>query len=404
MEHPTDHTQLNLELLSGKKILFVANTGWYLYNFRLSLAERLNQVGCEVVMIFPRDEYAQEIEQRHYRTINWAVGRQSSTPWSEFGSILKLIQIYQQEKPDLVHHFTIKPITYGSLAARWAGVPTTINSVTGKGFVFLGLSRKAVNLQPYIKLLYKIGYRGLNVATTFENLSDRNFFIEEGMVPERDVFLVNGVGVDTDIFTYVPETITETPIILFPGRLLWSKGVGTLVESARILKGRVPVRVVLVGRPDEGNPETIPEPVIREWVQGGVVEWWGWQPNMSPVYHQSHIVALPSMGEGLSKALLEAAACGRPIVATDVPGCREIVIPGVTGYLVPTNQPEALTDKLEKLVRNPDIRRQMGKAGRMYIEESFSDQSVTEDFMRIYERMLLMAKGKRQDVGTVPAG
>lgn len=171
-------------------------------------------------------------------------------------------------------------------------------------------------------------------------------------------------------FNYSPEEPAEQPIIVFPGRFLWAKGVGTLIEAARILKSRLPVRIVLVGKPDPGNPETIPLETIHSWVDQGLVEWWGWQADMRAVYHKSHIIVLPSMGEGLSKALLEALSCGRPIVATDVPGCRELVIPGVTGYLLPINDPQAIADKLERLCLNPELRTQMGLAGRRLAEEN----------------------------------
>ena len=370
------------------KVLLVANTGWYLYNFRSALANRLVQEGFEVAMVFPRDEFAEAIEQRGFRIIHWQLGRQSAAPFDELGSIRSLAQIYRQERPTLVHHFTIKPITYGSLASRLAQVPATINSVTGRGFVFLGSSVKAAYLRPLVRALFRIGYYRLNVATTFENESDLAYFVQGGMVPNSNLHLVNGVGVDIQTFFYAPQPSNEPPIIVFPGRLLWAKGVGTLVEAARILKSKLEVRIVLVGKPDPGNPESIEETIIQNWVNQGVVEWWGWQSDMCSVYHKCNIVVLPSMGEGLSKSLLEAAACGRPIVATDVPGCKELVIPGVTGYLVPTDQPGVLANRLEKLILNADLRDQMGRSGRRLIEENYSDELVNEQIFKIYRSLL----------------
>jgi glycosyltransferase involved in cell wall biosynthesis len=252
----------------------------------------------------------------------------------------------------------------------------------------LGSSPKAAYLRPLVKFLFTLSYRQLNVATTFENQADLAFFVESGMVPGVNLHLVNGVGVDTRVFDAQPETPTRAPIIVFPGRLLWAKGVGTLVEAARILKTSHAVRIVLVGKPDPGNPESIAEDIIQKWVGEGLVEWWGWQSDMRSVYHQCHIVALPSMGEGLSKALLEAAACGRPIVATDVPGCKEVVIPGVTGYLVPTRNPQLLAEKLEKLIINPELRREMGQSGRRLIEENYSDEIVSRQLLDIYQALL----------------
>jgi len=370
------------------KILLVANTGWYLFNFRLSLLNKLSEEGFEVVLVCPQDEFAQELKKNGYRTIFWDLERQAARPWEEWDSIRKLTQTYRIEKPSLVHHFTIKPVTYGSLSARLAGVPAIINSITGRGYVFLGSDQKTAFLQMVVKLLFRLAYFKQNVITTFENESDLNFFVRRGLVSEKNLWLINGVGVDTHLYCYKPETKVDIPLVVFPGRLLWAKGVGTLVEAARLLKTRLHLRVILVGKPDPGNPETISERIIRTWVKEGIVEWWGWQSDMRSVYHQCHIVVLPSMGEGISKALLEAAACGRPIVTTDVPGCREVVIPGVTGYLIPLNDSAALAEKLEKLATNSKLRIQMGQAGRRLIEEKFSEELVNEEILSIYQSIL----------------
>jgi glycosyltransferase involved in cell wall biosynthesis len=267
-------------------------------------------------------------------------------------------------------------------------VPAVINSITGRGYVFQGSGGKALLLRPFIESMFRLVYKGLNVGTTFENSSDRVFFTESGLVPEQKNWLVNGVGVDTEWFNYAPEQPTDKPLVIFPGRLLWSKGVGVLVDAARDLRKRIPVRVVLIGKPDPGNPETIGEDVIHAWEKEGVVEWWGWQSNMREIYHKSHVVVLPSMGEGLSKSLLEALSCGRPIVATDVPGCREVVIPGVTGYLVPLNDASVLADRLEKLCCDQELRCQMGLAARRLAEEEFTDVKINREIRQIYQEMM----------------
>ncbi len=383
--------------MDAKKILLVANTDWYLYNFRLSLALELNREGYEIAFICPETDYAAEIRAAGIRLIPWALQRQTAPVWDEFQSIRALHKIYQVEKPDLVHHFTIKPVLYGSLSARLAGIPAVVNSITGRGYVFQELSGKVSFLRLLIEKMFIIVYKGLNVGTTFENASDKLFFIESGLIPEKNCWLVNGVGVDTDWFTYTPEPPAKPVLIVFPGRLLWSKGVGILVEAARILKKRLRARVVLIGKPDPGNPETIDEVIIQSWIEEGVVEWWGWQTNMKEIYHQSHIVVLPSMGEGLSKSLLEALSCGRPIIATDVPGCREVVIPGVTGYLVPKNDSAALADKLEELCRDSELRHQMGLAGRRLAKEEFTDVKINHEIRMIYTSMIATGQNKHRD-------
>jgi glycosyltransferase involved in cell wall biosynthesis len=369
-------------------VLLVANTGWYLYNFRLSLARYLIDQGFEVALVSPDDEFLDLLARQGFRTIPWNLERQAVAPWDEWRSIRALADIYRREMPVLAHHFTIKPVIYGSLAARIARLPATINSVTGRGYVFMGSSAKAFIIRTLVKALFYLVYFHFRVATTFENESDLAFFVQTGLVPNRNVYLINGVGVDIHAFDYAAEIPTTAPLVVFPGRLLWAKGVGTLVDAARILKTRLPVRIVLVGRPDPGNPESIDEDIIRDWVEQGLVEWWGWQADMRAVYHQCHIVALPSMGEGLSKALLESAACGRPIVATDVQGCREVVIPGVTGYLVPPGDAQVLSEKLERLARDPLLREQMGISGRRLVEENYADHLVNQQMFNVYRSIL----------------
>lgn len=371
-----------------KKILLVANTDWYLFNFRLSLARELSEDNFDVSFVCPSYEYAEPIQAAGFRLIPWQLARQTAPFWDEMRSIRQLYQIYKAESPCLVHHFTIKPVLYGTLVSRLAGVPAVINSITGRGYVFQGSDGKALLLRPWIEWMFRMMYKGLNAGTTFENASDKAFFTESGLVPPHKNWLINGVGVDTDWFSYSPEEPTDQPLVIFPGRLLWSKGVGMLIDAARVLKSRLPVRVVLIGKPDPGNPETIDEEVIHSWQAEGVVEWWGWQSNMREIYHKSHVVVLPSMGEGLSKSLLEALSCGRPIVATDVPGCREVVIPGVTGYLVPLNDTEALADRLEKLCRDPELRCQMGLAARRLAEEEFRDVKINREIRMIYQEMI----------------
>jgi glycosyltransferase involved in cell wall biosynthesis len=177
--------------------------------------------------------------------------------------------------------------------------------------------------------------------------------------------------VDANYFTPLPEP-PGIPTIILPGRLLWDKGVGVLVNAARILHNRVDVRVALVGQPDPGNPATVDQASIDSWVKEGLIEWWGWQTDMREVYAKSHIVTLPSMGEGLPTALIEAEACNRPIVTTDVSGCRDVVEDGANGFLVPPNDPAQLAEALEKLVCDPGLRVRMGQAGRELVLRRFT--------------------------------
>ncbi len=190
-----------------------------------------------------------------------------------------------------------------------------------------------------------------------------------------------------EYFTVFPEP-AELPVVLFPARMLWDKGVGVLVEAARLLHARQKVRIVLVGMPDPGNPTSIDEAMLRRWEQEKLVEYWGWQEDMKTAFQQSHIVTLPSLYEGVPTALLEAAACGKPLVATDIPGCRAIVKDGINGFLVPVHDHRALADALEKLIIDSSLRQKMGFASRQLVMEQFTDTSVNEATWAVYKELM----------------
>lgn len=369
------------------KILLVANTDWYLFNFRLSLANRLRAVGAEVVLVSPKGKFVSDILENGFRWIEWNVGRKTTEPMHELSAVRHLAAIYQREKPDLVHHFTIKPVLYGSLAARNANVPALVNSVTGLGYVFLNQNRQGSALRKVVLPLYRLAFGHANLAVIFENASDQKQFIEMGLIPEEKTSVVQGVGVDVERFQPVPEP-QGIPVVLFPARMLLDKGLGVLIEATRILKLDHTVRVVLVGEPDPGNPATVEPEELRAWQDAGLVEWWGFQGGMENVYPLATVVTLPSLGEGLPTALIEAAACGRAIVATDVPGCREVVEDGVNGLLVPPNDATALAQALAKVLDDPPLRMRMGAAGRERVLSQFADRLIIRLILEIYERLL----------------
>ncbi len=369
------------------KVLLVANTDWYLYNYRLPFLHHLRQSGFEVVLVSPSGQYVPRLEQEGFRHVAWEVGRQSIAPWTEMDALFKLSAIYKCERPVLAHHFTIKPVLYGSSAARRLKIPAVVNSITGRGVVFQGQVKWARWLQPGVKLFYKQAFSHPNSAAIFENDGDRDFFLEQGFVSPGRAWVTNGVGVDAGRFSPQPEP-EGVPLIVLAARLLWDKGVGTLVNAARILHERMEVRVALVGQPDPGNPSSIERETLQKWVAEGVVEWWGWQEEMQKVYSGCHIVALPTFSEGAPVSLIEAAACGKPIVATDIPGCRVVVQDGVNGFLVPVDDPQKLAEALERLARSPELRTRMGAAGRKRVLESLTFEKVNAATLRVYQTLL----------------
>lgn len=369
------------------KVILVANTDWYLYNFRLSLARYLREHGLEVVLTSPPGRFAEHLHSSGFRWLPWQVGRQTLAPWTEAKAFLALQRIYRQEKPQLVHHFTVKPVLYGTLAARRLHIPAVINSITGLGYVFLSQEIKARLLRGIVTVAYRTAFKHPNNAAIFENEADRQVFLRLGLLQADRTVVIEGVGVDAERFTPKPEP-DGTPLVVLPSRMLWDKGVGTLVEAARLLRPRLTVRVALVGEPDPGNPANIDETRLRAWTQEGLVEWWGWQADMPSVYAQSALVTLPSLGEGVSTALLEAAASGRAIVATDVPGCREVVKHGLNGLLVPPQDASALAEALYQLLTDPGLRGRMGATGRQMILDRFTTARVNPATYNVYRDLI----------------
>lgn len=367
------------------KIFLVANTDWYLYRFRSSLATFLRSQGNEVIFVSPSGRFVPGIQEQGFRWLEWQVGRQSINPISELIAVIELARIYSLEEPSLVHLHTIKPVIYGSLAARFARVPVVVNSITGRGYVFLGKDSRAKLLRVIVKRIYRALLNKLSSVTIFENETDRNYFIDENFVTVEKSFVIEGVGVDTDYYSYSPE-IDGIPVVVLAGRMLWDKGIGTFIDAIRLLHSKVRARFILVGEPDPGNPASIDVNTLHQWVNEGLVEWWGWQTDMHSVFAACHIVVLPSFGEGIPTILLEAAATGRPIVATNVPGCRDVVADGSTGLLVPQQDEQALALALEKLITDPLLRHNMGVAGREYIIKNFSSSKINHDTYRIYQK------------------
>ncbi len=384
------------------KILLVANTDWYLYNFRRSLARFLTSEGFEVGLVSPPGNYAKLLQEAGFRWMGWEVGRQTLSPAGEISSLLRLARIYRQELPDLVHHHTIKCVLYGSLAARLTKIPVRINSITGRGYVFVSSDRKAAFLRLLVKPFYKLAFGDkAGGAAIFENAADLAYFVDHGLVASNNTFLIEGVGVDADEFVPTPEP--EGPVVvLLAARMLWDKGVGALIEAMRILRqqGVTPdrLRAVLVGEPDPGNPTSIDQATLKGWHDQGIADWWGWRADMKAVYAACHIVTLPTTyGEGVPTTLLEAAACGKPIVATDIPGCREIIRHGDNGLLIPPGNHQALAEALLTLVEQPAQRGRMGQAGRQIVLQRFTNRSVNVATLDVYCKYLKLAKDSSRD-------
>ncbi len=367
------------------KILLFANTDWYLYNFRLALAQALRSEGIQVVLVSPEGPYAPRLQDLGFYWVRFPISRRRLNPFAEAGTILRLARLYRSEEPDMVHHFTIKCVLYGSLVAHLFGIQV-VNSITGLGYVFTEGKDARKQLAGIVKLFYRAVIRG--TFAIFQNPDDQAFFLENGLADPKQTALIRGSGVDIERFSPRKEP-QGIPLVILPTRLLRDKGVEDFVDAARLLRSEgVEARFGLVGDSDPENPSAIPITRLRAWEQEGVIEWWGWKEDMAQVYALSSIVSLPSYyREGVPKTLLEAAACGRAMVASDMPGCREIVRNGENGLLVPPHNPRALADALRSLILDPSLRQQMGIRGRQIAVEEFSTDLVVGKTLAVYRSL-----------------
>ncbi|MCE1252785.1 MAG: glycosyltransferase family 4 protein [Anaerolineae bacterium] len=370
------------------KVIFFANTDWYLYNFRLELAQALRQAGYEVVLLSPDGEFRPKLEAAGFRWINMPLTRRGINFVSELKSLIDIFSVYREEKPDFVHQFTIKCVLYGSTAALFAKVPHVINSIEGLGYVFTATSKKANLLRWFVLNWYKLVLRKTRVI--FLNEDDQAIFTNERLVNQKNQVLIQSSGVNVKRFS-PPETNKKgtIPLIVMAGRMLADKGVMEFVGAARLLKQKgINARFALVGNVDPGNPAAISEDMLKKWQDETWIEWWGWRGQMEDVYREANVVCLPTYyREGLPKMLIEAGACGLPLVTTDIPGCREVVKNGVNGYLIPLRSEMALADALEKLINDPDLCRRMGIQSREIVLANFSSEVVSMKTLNLYQEM-----------------
>ena len=370
------------------KTLLVANTSWYLYNFRTGLARRLQEPGCEVIAVAPRDEYVARLQAEGIRWVEWKIDRAGMRPDRELSAVRRLVRIYRDEQPDYVHHFTIKSILYGTLAARIAGISRIVNSVTGLGHVFVSKRIAARLARPFIRRWYVWAITTRGVRTMFQNHDDLETLAASAPALRVNAVVTRGSGVDLERFRPKPRHGQRSELrVLFAGRLIAEKGIGEFVEAARICRERsLPVQFVACGEPDSGNPSSVSANTLAEWRNEGLVELPGHVDEIEDVLCESDIVVLPSWREGTPRVLLEAAAMGKALITSDVPGCREVVIDGENGLLAPPRSAGHLAAAIENLVRDGTRRHRMGEAGRKMMVADFDEQNVLDQTMDVYRQ------------------
>ena len=366
------------------KLLFVVTEDWYFVSHRLSIAMAAREAGYDVAVATRARKHVEMIQRAGVRVLPFELSRRAGNPVLE---LLKLLSLYRREHPDIVHHVALKPVFLGALAARLAGIPAQVNAVAGLGWLFISQGRKARWLSLSIRWILARLLNTPHCRVIVQNPDDAELLKEAG-VTESYLRMIRGAGVDTSEFSPFPEP-PEPICVVLASRILWDKGVSEFVKAARQLKKEgVKASFILVGNPDLDNPASVPEATLNAWQKEEVVEWWGHRDDMVPIFHAAHIVCLPSYREGLPKVLLEAAACGRPIVTTDVPGCRAVVREGENGLLVPARNAQALSEALRCLIKNPELRAQMGRRSREIMLKDFSSEKVIAQTLSVYKELI----------------
>lgn len=368
-----------------QKLLYFVTEDWYFVSHRLELAREAKKNGYDVVVATRVNEHGEAIVSEGFKLIPLRIGRKNLNLLWEFGLLVNLINLYRLERPDIVHHVSLKPVILGSVATLFVNVPMKINALTGLGYVFSSERIFIKLLRQLIKLALKVLLSQKNTRVIFQNPDDQTYLINEGIVKPEQSFLIKGSGVDPQKFIYIPEPQGNITVML-ASRMLWDKGIKEFVEAAQKLKPDYPdVSFILVGNTDEGNISTVPLSQLLEWQNRGIVEWWGKKTDIEEVFAATHIVCLPSSyGEGIPKVLIEAASCGRPIVTTDSPGCREIVHHEKNGLLIPVKNVDALVDALRKMIVDRNLRVRMGELGRKRVIEEFSLERVIKSTLQLY--------------------
>ncbi|HVS93658.1 MAG TPA: glycosyltransferase family 4 protein [Mucilaginibacter sp.] len=374
------------------KLFIIVNVDWFFLSHRLPIAKAAQDAGYDVTIVTANTGKLGEIERQGLKVIDAPFSRSGTSLISELGTFRFLYKLFKRGKPDLVHLVTIKPNIYGSLAATFFKRIKVINAISGMGYNF-SEGRKGV-LQRFIRMLMKIAYKREQVNFIFQNKADQADFINMGLTDLKHCIRIKGSGVDLDEFKFyaAEETDVDDKVtFVFPARMLYDKGVATLVDAARVLKDRLKgkAKILLAGALDPGNKTGVPENELLAMQEPGYIEWIGFQKGMRTVLKNCQVVVLPTYyREGVPKALIEACAIGRPIITTDMPGCKECVSDGFNGYLVKQKNVDDLAEKMLWLFNDAAMRKQMGVNSRKIAEENFSIRSVVDSTLNLYADVL----------------
>jgi len=363
-----------------KKIVIISPKNRTVYNFRGDLIHDLQNAGYEVIVTGPNEDNLDKVLELGVRFEVVPMNKDGINPLADIKYLLSLMSLLRREKPCLTLGYTIKPVIYGAIAAKLAGVKNISSMITGTGFLFTSKSRKARILKNLVFCIYKLALASAN-NVIFQNPDDLNEFTQSGLVKGAKTSVVNGSGVNMDHFQRCdfPPQIT----FFMLGRLLHSKGVMEYLHAAKIVKESHPeVRIMLLGKFVHGMADAIPEKDIIPYIEDGTIELFGETNDVRPYYRQTSVFVLPSYREGTPRAVLEAMSMGRPIITCDAPGCRETVIDGKNGYLVSIKDANKLAQAMIKFLDNPDLVTKMGQSSYEYCSEKFDVKKVNAEMLK----------------------
>jgi glycosyltransferase involved in cell wall biosynthesis len=378
--------KLTVLKLKKTKLFIVLNVEWAFLSHRLPIALEALRRGMDVTILAIEEEgRGDEIRSHGLKFLPLPTYRGSINIFSEFNLLVYLFRVYKKEKPDIIHHVTIKPMIYGSLAAKLCNHKNIVNAVAGLGSNFITRSKYSFTAH-IVQFLFKLALNNQNIKIIVQNKDDKGYIESQTKINPEKIFTIKGSGVDLKYFSYSEEETKMPLTVILSSRMIKDKGIYEYVQAAKILKQQFAenIEFLLAGKIDLENVSSISQDQLEIWTNSGVVKWIGHQNNILSVLKKSNIVVLPSYREGLPKSLIEACAIGRAIITTDVPGCREVVEHGWNGFLVKVESAEELADAIKILVNDSVLRKSMGINSRIKAEKEFSIKNVIEKTFEIY--------------------
>lgn len=370
------------------KLFIIVNVDWFFLSHRLPVALAAQKAGWDVTIVTADTGKLKDIEAAGLKTINLPMSRSGMNLKEELGTLSFLLKLYKREKPDVVHHVGMKTILWGTLAARFAKVKGVVNAISGLGGFFAEDNTSIV--AKVVPMVLRFSHDRKNLLCIFQNDEDKGLYVKNKIIKENQTRYIKGSGVDLNVFSYTPEPSEGKLRVILTARMIVEKGVFILTEAAERLRSKYEDKVefLLVGGIDD-HPGAITKEQLNAVCDGKYIQWLGYRTDVKELLQSSHIVAFPSYYmEGLPKSLIEADAIGRPVITCNSVGCKEAVIDGHNGYLIPTKDVDALVEKLDILLGDAKLRQEMGKNSRKYAEENFSIDVVIERHLAIYEELM----------------